>query len=65
MDHIKWDLEIGGVKSSGEVTIEPGESGELGEPKKPRDPKWGELMEKLGAALMKLGEKWQEEKGQE
>lgn len=65
MDHINWELEMGNIKSSGEVTFGPTEVGEPGETKAPRDRKWGELIQGIGATLVKIGEKWQEEERQE
>lgn len=53
---------MGNIKSSGEVTFGPTE---VGEAKAPRDRKWGELIQGIGATLVKIGEKWQEEESQE
>ena len=53
-DLIKWDAEMGGISSKGEISFEHRE------PKRGAQHQWPELVRSLGAALIQVAERWQE-----
>lgn len=59
-DFFKWEMEMGDMKSSGEISFSTKEE------KRKQEANWPELLKKLGAALINAAERWaQKEEGKE